>query len=438
MIGRRAVAVLLALAAIALPARAEIEIVPVTSPGGIAAWLYEDHSIPMLTIEASFLGGGALDADERSGATYMMAALLHEGAGDLDAPAFATAQEELAAQFGFWASDDAVSVSATMLDGARDATVELLRLALVAPRFDPEAVERVRAQALASIRMGMTDPGTLAGQAFYARAFPNHPYGRPLQGTLQTVAAIGADDLRAAHTAALARDRLKVAVVGAIGPEELGPLLDRLFGDLPDTGPPLPAAAVPVASGGTIVIDVDVPQSVIFFGGPGLRHGDPDFVPAMVMDHILGGATFDSRLMGELRERRGLTYGVDTYIATGILGGLYIGSFSSSNEHVGEALGVVRKEWARMAAEPVDDAELLAAKRYLTGEYPLRFEGNQRIAAQLLGIQVAGYGLEFVNLRNRLVEAVTAEDVARVAQRLLRPEALGTVVAGRPQTATAE
>ncbi|MBA3326191.1 MAG: insulinase family protein, partial [Rhodobacteraceae bacterium] len=214
------VAAALALAgAFALPARAEIEITPVTSPGGIEAWLYEDESIPILTIEASFLGGAALDPPGREGATSLMAALLEEGAGNLDATGFAVAREDLAAQFGFAARRDELSVSATMLAENRDASVELLRLALVEPRFEAAALERVRGQLLASIRSAETDARSLAGDAFYAQAFPGHPYARPVDGTLASMAALGAPDLRAAHEAALTRDRLRLAVVGAITPE---------------------------------------------------------------------------------------------------------------------------------------------------------------------------------------------------------------------------
>lgn len=423
--------------AAASAARAEIDIVPVTSPGGIEAWLYEDHTLPIVTIAASFLGGASLDPEGREGATFMMTALLQEGAGDLDATAFATAREAVASPMGFWASDDAVTVAATMLVEARDATAELLGIALAEPRFDPDAVDRIRRQAAASIRMREFDPNSLGSNALYALAYPDHPYGRPIDGTLESVTSLTADDLRAAHAAAIARNRLRVAAVGAIDPEELGALLDRVFGDLPAIGAALPPLAEPAMSGARVVIDFDSPQSVVIFANAGLRHGDPDFIPAMVMDYILGGGGFSSRLTKELREKRGLTYGVYTYLAALDLGGLYVGSFSSSNARVEEALEVLRAEWRRLAEEGVTEVELGSAKRYLTGEYPLRFEGGRSIAQQLLGIQVAGLGIDYVNQRDELIEAVTSDDVARVARRLLKPDALTMVIVGRPEIASA-
>lgn len=428
---RFCLAAFLALAA-ALPARA-IEIVPVTSPGGITAWLVEDHTIPIVTIEASFRGGAVFDPEGKAGATNLMAALLEEGSGEMDATEFAEAREALASRFGFSGGLDAVSVSAEFLAENRDASVELLRQALVEPRFDEEAFERVRGQVLSSLASDETDPDAIAGRAFFAQVFEGHPYARPVDGTPESVAGLGLPDIRAAHEAALVRDRLDVAVVGAITPEELAPLLDRLFGDLPAEGLPLPEVAEPRVSGGTTVIDLDIPQSVVVFGQSGIARDDPDFIPAFVLDHILGGGGFGSRLTEEIREERGLTYGIGTYLAPNDFGWLYMGSFSSANERVAEALGILREEWERMAEGGVTEEELAAAKQFLTGAYPLRFDGNGRIAQQLLGIQTAGLGLDYVNERNALVEAVTREDIARVAERLLRPGELTTVVVGRPE-----
>lgn len=432
MLTRLLAAALLAAAA-ALPARAEFTITPVTSPGGITAWLYEDHTTPILTLEASFQGGASLDPDGHEGATSLMAALLEEGSGTLDATAFAQARDDLSAQFGFNSDRDSVSVSALMLTENRDASVALLRDALVDPTFDAVAVERVRGQLLSNIRSDATDPNKIAGRAFSAKAFPDHPYARPADGTIESVTALDPAAIRAAHQAALVRDRLRLAVVGDITPAELGPLLDKLFGDLPATGPALPPVATPALTGGLDVIDLDIPQSVVIFGQPGIARDDPDFIPAFVMDYILGGGGFGSRLTAEVREKRGLTYGISTYLAPSDFGWLYLGQFATANAKAGEAIDIVRAEWARMAAGGVTEAELDAAKKYLTGAYPLRFDGDQRIANQLLGIQLAGLDLDYVNRRDALVNAVTVEDIARVAKRVLKPEDLSFVVVGRPE-----
>jgi zinc protease len=429
----RILATAFALLLLALPARAQIEITPVTSPGGITAWLYEDHSIPIVTLEASFRGGASLEPEGEEGATALMTALLEEGAGEMDATAFAEAREDLAARMSFDASRDSVDVSAEMLAENRDESLDLLQLALTEPRFDEAAVERVRAQLLASIRAELTDPRAIAGREFFARVYEGHPYARPVDGTLESVEALTVEELRAAHRRALTRDRLHIAVVGAITPEELAPLLDEVFGALPESGPPLPPVAEIAARGSLSVIDHGIPQSIVVFGHEGIPRSDPDFVAASVMDHILGGGGFGSRLTEEIREERGLSYGVGTYLAPNDRGWLYMGQFSSANERVAEALAILRAEWARMAEEGVTEAELEAAKKYLTGAYPLRFSSNGAIANQLLGLQIAGLGIGYVNERNDLVEAVTVEDIRRVADRLLDPDALTLVAVGRPE-----
>ena len=419
--------------ALSLPAWAAITITPVTSPGGFHAWLYEDHTIPMITLRSSFQGGAALDPEGREGVCVLMAGLLEEGTGEIDSTAFAEKREDLAAHFGFDCGRDDVAISLDMLSENRDASVDLLREALARPSFDPEAVERVRGQMIAGLEDDATNPGAIANRAFFATAFPDHPLGRPTDGTLETVKALDVEDLRAAHAATMTRDRLRLAVVGDITPEELGPMLDRLYGDLPAEGPALPPVAEPKLPGTLDVIDLDVPQSLVFFGQHGIPRDDPDFIPAFVMDYVLGGGGLGSRLSSEVREKRGLTYGINTMLAPMDFGALYMGHFASANAHVAEAVGLVRAEWQRMAEGGVTEEELDAAKRYLTGAYPLRFSGNAKIAEQLLGIQVAGLDIDYVNKRNAMVEAVTKEDVARVAKRLLDPAELTFVVVGRPE-----
>lgn len=324
-----------------------------------------------------------------------------------------------------------------MLTENRDASIALLRDALVHPRFDPAAVERVRGQLLSNIRSDAADPDAISAKAFYSAAFPGHPYGRPNDGTLDSVTALQVSDLQSAHAAALVRDRLRLAVVGDITPAELGPLLDELFGGLPASGPALPPVMQPKLEGSLSVIDFDVPQSVVLFGQPGIARDDPDFIPAYLMDYILGGGGFGSRLTDEVREKRGLTYGISTWLAPNDFGWLYMGGFASANARVGEAIDIVRSEWKRMAEGGVTPEELDAAKRYLTGAYPLRFDGDENIASQLLRIQTSGLDIDYVNRRNALVEAVTAEDIARVARRMLQPDALTFVVVGKPQGVTA-
>ncbi len=410
-----------------------IDIQEVTSPSGIEAWLVEDTSIPFVAIEIWFEGGGSLDAPDRRGAVNLMTGLLEEGAADMDARAFAEATEGLAASFSFDTSRDAVTVSARMLTENRDAAADLLRAALVEPRFDADAIERVRGQVLATIEGSERDPQDIAGRRFNALAWGDHPYGSALDGTRESVTALTRDDLVAAHRAVLARDRVVVGAAGDISAEDLGRLIDSILADLPAEGAPMPPVAEYQLPPGTTVVDFPSPQSVAVFGHEGIAREDPDFFPAFVLSQVLGGGNFNSRLMREVRVERGLTYGIFAFVSTAEYGQTVSGQFSSSNDLVAEAIEVIRAQWADLEENGITDEELEAAKRYLTGAYPLRFDGNGRIAGILAGMQADGMPVDYIATRNDKVEAVTAEDVARVAARLLQPEGLHFVVVGRPE-----
>ncbi len=422
-----------ALAVLPLRAVAAVEIQEVTSPGGITAWLVEEHSIPFVALEIRFKGGTNLDLPGKRGATNLMMGLLEEGAADRDARAFAEERETLAASFRFDAGNDSVSIEASFLTENKTESLALLRDAIISPRFDPVAVERVRDQVLAVLAQDAQDPAKVASRTFAALSYPGHPYGSPLNGTPETVAALDIDDLREAHARALTLDRVHVGVSGDITAEELGPLLDKLLGELPATGPaPVPDVASALG-GGVTVVDFPTPQSVVLFGHEGIAFDDPDYFAAFVMNHILGGSGFASRLMEEVRVRRGLTYGIGTFLAARDHGAQILGQFSSSNARAAGAVEIVRSEWSRLAIEGVTPDELEAAKTFLTGAYPLRFDGNSNIASIMVGMQTLGLPIDYIATRNDRVDAVTAEDVQRVANRLLDPEALHFVVVGQPE-----
>ena len=425
--------ILAALAAfLALPALAEVEIKEVTSPAGITAWLVEDHSIPFTALELRFRGGTSLDAPGKRGSVYLMTALLEEGAADLDSRAYARALESLAASFDFDADDDSVAISARFLTENRDQAAALLRDTLHAPRFDPDAIERVRAQVVSGLLSDAKDPNDIAGSAFSELAFGVHPYGSDGKGTVESVTALTRDDILAAKHAVFARDRLYVGAVGDITAEELGALVDQLLADLPETGAPIPGPAELGLDGGVTVIEFDTPQSVALFGQRGIAQEDDDFFAAYVLNQILGGGSFESRLMTEVREKRGLTYGVYSYLVPKDLAAIYMGSVSSANDRIAEAIAVIRGEWARIAREGVTQEELDAAKTYLTGAYPLRFDGNSQIANIMVGMQMDDLPIDYIATRNARVEAVTLADVNRVAAELLDPEGLRFVVVGKP------
>ncbi|WP_298259863.1 pitrilysin family protein [uncultured Litoreibacter sp.] len=418
-------------ALIAFPAAA-IDIEEVTSPSGIKAWLVKETSIPFTALEIRFKGGASLDEQGKRGAAYLMSGLLDEGAGDLDSTAFALAAEELALQYDFDAYADGFSISAQFLSENEDASVELLRKAINEPRFDQDAVDRVRGQVLSILASEEEDPNDIASRSFAALAYGDHPYASKLEGTAESVATLTREDLIASHKSLLTRDRVFVGAVGDISAQELGVLIDTLLGALPAKGPELPSDAPFLLSGGETVVPYDTLQSVALFGHLGIARTDPDFFAAFVMNQVLGSGGFGSRLMDEVREKRGLTYGVYSYMALREHANLMMGQVSSTNDNVAEAISVIRDEWQKMSEQGVTQAELDKAKTYLTGAYPLRFDGNARIANILAAMQFDGLPIDYIDGRNAKVEAVTLEDIQRVAKRMLKPENLHFVVVGQP------
>ncbi len=425
----RMVALVLALAT---PVQAEIAIKTVTSPGGITAWLVEAHEIPFTALEIRFRGGTSLDAPGKRGAVNLMTALIEEGAADLDAQGFAAARDGLAAQFRFDSSSDDVSVSARFLSENRSEALALLRSALTEPRFDVDAIERVRGQVLTGLRGDEKDGSAIADRLMAARNFGDHPYGTSGDGTIDSVTALAREDIVAAYAGALARDRIYVAAAGDITAEELGLMLDDLLGGLPATGAPVPGRATLQTKGGVVVADLPGPQSVVQFSQKGVAFADPDYFAAVILNEILGGGRFGARLMTEVREKRGLTYGIGTGLASLDHAEWLVGQFESANGKVAEAIAVVRAEWARIAETGVTAEELNQAKTFLTGSYPLRFDGNAQIASILVGMQMIGLTPDYPATRNARVEAVTLADVQRVAASLFAPQDLFFVVVGQP------
>jgi zinc protease len=420
---------------LALGTRAEaVEIKEVVSPGGIKAWLVEEHGIPLVALDYEFDGGTSADPKGKEGLAYLTSGLLNEGAGDLDALAFQKALDERAIRMGFTAGRDQFSGTLKTLSEEKHEAFRLLGLALAQPRFEADAVERVREQVRSIQRSEDDNPRSVAGKAWMRAAFGDHPYASNPTGTPETLAGLTAEDLREYVRSTLTRDRLIVSVVGDVTPEELGPLLDAAFGALPAQGKAAEVPDIaPTLDARVEVIDTAVPQSVAMFGMPGLKRDDPDWYAALVMNQIFGSGGFSSRLMEEVRRKRGLTYGVGTYLMPMDHSALLLGSVATVNARMGESKSVIEGEIARMAQTGATEAELADAKTYLTGSYALNFDTSSAIAGQLTGMQRYGFDTDYINQRNSYIEAVTLADVNRVAQRLLDPNRTFWVIVGQPE-----
>lgn len=425
-------AILAVIAALAPPAHA-VDVKRVTG-GGVEAWLVEDHTNPIVTARLAFRGGGALDPAGKEGLAEMVSALLDEGAGELESQAFQGRLEDLAITLRFDADLDTFRGRLETLSENREVAFALLRDALTRPRFDAEPVARIRSQMQANLRQALEDPDTIAMRAFFAMIYPHHPYGRPVDGTPESLAAITVGDLRAFAASRLTKDTLVIGVVGDITAEELSAVLEATFAGLPASGRPLAVADVAPATGGQVkIVPTGSPQSAIIFGQRGVSRDDPDYYAASVLSQVLGASPFTSRLYEEVREKRGLVYSVYARLTPLDHSSLILGNAGTVNRRAGKTVETIRAAWRNVADRGITDSELADTKTYLTGSFPLRFTANGQIAGMLVSMQLENLGIDYLDRRNDLIEAVTLADVNRLAHELLSADALAFVIAGEPE-----
>ncbi|MGH9696702.1 MAG: M16 family metallopeptidase, partial [Bryobacteraceae bacterium] len=408
------------------------------SPGGIEAWFVQDATVPLIAMEYAFGGGATQDPVVKAGVGNLVADLLDEGSGDMDSKTFHERLDRRAIELSFASTRDYFRGSLRMLKDNRDEAFDLLRTSLTSPHFDSADVERIRSQVMSGLRRETTNPTSLASRKFLEVAFGDHPYGRQANGTLESVAKIEIADLKDYVRRVLAKDTLKISVVGDVDPATLGQLLDKAFGGLPAHAeltpiPDIEAAKPPKRE----FIPLDVPQTVVTFGGPGFMRHDPNFMAAYVVNHILGGGGLSSRLYHEVREKRGLADSVYESLLWMEHSALFIGNTGTRADRAGETVEAINKEVRRMAEDGPTQKELDEAKSYLKGSQMLALDTSSKLATALLQYQLDRLPIDYIEKRNAIIDAVTLDDAKKAAQRLWG-QGLLTVVVGRPPQAAAQ
>jgi zinc protease len=409
-----------------------ITVKTVPGPTGVETWLSEEHALPMIAVSVSLPAGSVYDPSDKPGLAQLTASLLDEGAGDMPAEAFKQALESRAIRLGASAERDYIVVSLTTLKENADEAFRLLSLALAHPRFDTEAVERMRVALLADLKQDEQNPNAIATKAWFATYFGTHPYGHATSGTAAGLNAIKADDIRAFAADHLVRDRVKVAVSGDITESQLRRYLQQVFLTLP--AKPVPAVARPSDAGkpGGHTIVADQPAPVAAFGFAGPMRADPDFIPVYVTNYILGGGGFSARLMDQVRDKRGLTYGIYTGLTDYRSASIILGTVQSDKTKIQTAIDVTKDEMAKFAKDGATAKELADAKTYLTGSFPLTLDSNAKIARTLNGFQRSGLSADYVEKRNAMIQAVTLAKVNEMAKKYYDPAKLLVVIAGTP------
>jgi len=422
----------LAVLTIAAPASATT-IERIVSPGGIEAWLVREPAVPLVVVDFAFAGGAVQDPPGKGGTAELVSSMLDDGVGDYDSNTFHDRLERKAIEMNFSVDRETLRGSMRTLKENSDEAFEDLRLSLNAPRFDASDIELNRAQVLAALRRATSSPGDIANRRWWETAFAGHPYGRPVNGSLESVPTVTVDDLRAYAHRVLARSNLKVAIVGDIDPDAARAMLDHVFGGLPAKADLVPVETVsPQGLGRRIVVNLDVPQSVVEFGGAGIARKDPDFMAAYIVNHILGGGTFSSRLYQEVREKRGLAYSVSDSLMWLDHSAMFLGTTATRDDRTGETLDLIQSEIHRLAENGPTADELAKAKSYLNSAFVLNLDTSSKVAGLLIQLQLDDLGVDYISRRTAMIDAVSLDDAKRVAKRLLDGGLLVTVV-GKPE-----
>ncbi|MFO0389315.1 MAG: M16 family metallopeptidase [Alphaproteobacteria bacterium] len=414
-----------------------VEVKEVTSEHGIKAWLVEEHALPLVVVKVAFTGSGyAYDAAGKEGRANMTASLLMEGAGDMDAKSFSEAIESRAISMTAGADEDYFHLSMETLSDHAETAFSYLALVLTNPRFDAEAIERTRRQMLSIQAQQEQEPAYQLMESWQKTAFPNHPYSKPPVGTKASVAGLSKDDLQFVVSNMLTRENIIIAVVGDITPDALKRLLDDQFGNLPAQYMPdtkVEEAVLPAPAASAPVVSFDIPQTMVMFGFPSIKREDPAYYAAHVMNHLLGGGgALNSRLGKALRGERGLTYGVGTYLDPAPYASTLRGRFATRNEQAGAALEVLKSTLKKFSEEGITQEELDDAKKFITGSFVLGLDSNTDVANFLINMQVQNLGMDYLNRRNELMQAVTRDDVMAMAKRIIAEDKLLVVMLGKP------
>lgn len=392
-----------------------------------------DANTPVVSLAFAFEGGAAVDPNGKDGLANLVSTLLDEGAGKYNSDEFHKQLENNSISLSFGADYDAFYGRMRTLTETEDKAFELLQLALTAPRFDDDAVARMRKAVEATIRQEEQSPGWIAGDTLRKQLFANHPYSRRTDGSLKTLAAITKEDMRKFVHDRLALDNLKIAVSGDITSEKLAAFLDKTFGALPHSSAVKQVTEItPETKQSVIVVKRPTTQSIMLIGNAGIKRNDPDWYAASILNYALGGESLSSRLMTEIREKRGLTYGSRSSLVPLKYSAFVVANASTANASAKQVLELLQGEWQKIA-NGVTEKELEAAKSYLNGNFPLQFESTGDTASILLQMQRDNLGIDYLDRRKDLINAVTLKDTKRVAKRLFKPEAAVVIIVGQPK-----
>lgn len=425
-----------------LPLHAAIPIQQWTLPGGAQVFLVESPAIAMVDVQIDFDAGSRRDPPSQAGLASVMAAMLEKGVrgqtgeAALDENALSEAWADLGAQFGAGASSDRLSFSLRSLTepDLLSKAVALAARVMAEPAFPDAIWQRERQRLEASLKESSTRPATLVGRAYAKAVYGSHPYG--FQMTEDSLRRIAVSDMQTLHRSAVVACRARISMVGAVTRVQADRMATQLLSRLPQQPcaslPPLAVVpeVAPLAQAAEQRIPFDSAQAHVLMGQPGIKRADPDYFALIVGNYILGGGGFVSRLSTEVREKRGLTYGVSSYFSPGLHAGSFTVSLQTRPDQARQAVSLVRQVVSEFVANGPTEAELKAAKDNLIGGFALRLDSNRKLLDNVVGIAWNGLPLDYLDTWTQRVDSLTTAEIKAAFARKLQPERMVTVVLG--------
>lgn len=395
--------------------------------GGTRVYFVESRVLPMLDVQVDFAAGSMFDPEGKSGLAALTRGILDLGAGGRDETAIAEQLADIGANLGGSADTDRASITLRTLSAPdkRQAALDILASVVHRPQFAAPVFAREQARTIAGLKEAMTRPDSIAGKAFWAALYPSHPYGR--QATPESIAALTRDDLVAFHARHYTAANASITLVGDIARSDAERIAEAIAGGLP-AGQASTLPAPPEKPKWNLTqLAHPASQAHIYLGLPAVERGNPDYFPLLVGNYTLGGGGFVSRLMKEVRDKRGYAYSVYSYFAPLRQAGPFQIGLQTKRSQAGEAIKVVREVLADFLKNGPDDDELAAAKANLTGSFPLRLDSNKKLLDNAAAIGFYGLPLDYLDQYQARVQAVTARDIRQAFARHVRQENLVTV-----------
>jgi zinc protease len=391
---------------------------------GLTLLIVERHNLPVVKVNLGINAGNLHEPEEKAGLANLTASLLAEGTKNRTSQQISEEIEFVGGSVGASGGDDYVNASFSVLKKDVGLGFELLADIILNPVFPEDELNKKRERIKAGLKSQEEDPGFVASKNFKKAVFGLHPYGRLLTGTAETLDRISRDDIRNFHSKYYSANNSVMAVVGDITAEEVEKLIEQYFGPWKKSDQETPVMPLinELKEKKTLTIDKELTQATIIMGHIGVNRGHPDYYKLSVMNYILGGGGFASRLMQNIREDKGLVYSIYSYFAADRFGGHFQVTLQTKNKSANLAIEEILKEIDRIRSAPVSDMELSDAKSFLTGSFPMRIETSSRIARFLVAVEYYGLGADYIDNYPGFINGISKDDILNAAKKYLHPE----------------